>query len=382
MFLLRLCPHLRARGYDVEVVTTEERGEWFGLLAERVPTVHVEGYGRFPRCRHPFRVGGFLARVGYDVVFLNGDELAQQSLTMLPDRMVVAPIIHSDGETTYRLNFANAEAWNVLVAVGPRIRERACARFPGRPVVEIMHGVPLPSPEAWASRRVLTRDELRVIFLGRVVQSIKNVMLLPDALRRCREAGVQARLTVAGEGPDRETLEARVAELGLAKHVEFVGAVPPGEVYPLLLDHHALALPSFYEGFGLALAEAQACGCVPVVSRLEGVTTPTIDEGSTGYLVDVGDVEGFAEALIRLGRDPSQWARMSAAAHAHVREHLSVDRMVDQYARLIDDALAGRYPLPRSRRGRLPVDPSLYWRQCVPPWVRAAGRRVLRRKRG
>jgi len=380
MFLLRLCPHLRARGYEVEVITTEDRGEWFDLLAARVPTAHIEGYGRFPRCRHPLRVGRFLAQRDCDVVFLNGDRLAQQSLTMLPDPVVAIPIIHSDGGTTYRLSFANDEAWNALVAVGPRLAERARERFPRRPVIEIMHGVDLPSPEAWPSRAAMTGEELRVIFLGRIVQEAKNVLLTPEALRLCREAGVNARLTIAGDGPDRGRLETRVRELGLEEHVRIMGAVPPSEVYPLLLEHHVLALPSFYEGFGLALAEAQACGCVPVASRLEGITTPAVQDGRTGRLVAVGDAQAFAAALTELGRDPARWAEMSAAAHTRAAEEFSVERMTDGYVHAIEEALAGRHPLPRSRRGRLPVDPRWYWRECVPPWVRAAGRRILGRE--
>jgi glycosyltransferase involved in cell wall biosynthesis len=379
MFLLRLCPHLRARGYDVEVLTTEERGEWFERMAAEVPTSHVEGCGRFPRASHPLRVGAWLARARYDAVLLNGDEMAQQSLTMLPDRVVALPVIHSDSETTYRLNFANADAWNALVAVGPRIADRARAQFPARPVVEILHGVPLPEPAALAGRYPAPRDELRIIFVGRIVQHVKNVLLLPEALRRCREAGVNARLTVAGDGPDLPLLRSRIHELSLAEHVRFVGAVPPEEVYRLLLDHHVLLLPSFFEGFGLAPLEAQACGCVPVASRLEGVTTPAMEEGKTGRLVAVGDVAGFADALTELGRDPEHWTTMSAAARAFAAERFSLERMTDDYARLIDAAVAGRYPLPRSRRGRLPVDPSMYWRQCVPSWVRAAGRKVLGR---
>ena len=379
MFLLRLCPHLRARGHEVEVVTTEERGEWFERVAERVPTVHVETERRFRRCRRPLRVGGFLTRAGYDMVFLNGDPLAQQSLTMLPDRVVAAPIIHSDRETAYRIAAANSEAWNVVVAVGPKLAQVAGARLAHRPVVEIMHGVDLPQPTAWARRSVMTGDRLRVLFVGRIVQSIKNVMLLPEVIRQCRAEGMDVRLTVAGDGEDRAALAERVQALGVAEHVDLIGAVPPEDVYPLLLGHHVLMLPSFYEGFALVLAEAQACGCVPVASRLAGVTTPVVEHGQTGWLVGVGDWEGFADALRQLYRDPDRWAVMSAAGHEHAAARFSIDRMTDDYARLIREALAGQYPLPRSRRGRLPVDPRMYWRECVPPQVRALGRRILGR---
>jgi len=379
MFLLRLCPHLRARGFDVEIVTTEEPGAWFDRVASEVKTVHIDGAAQFPRCWHPLRVGRYLAQGGYDMVFLNGDRLAQESLTMLPDRVVAAPIIHSDRVTAYRIACANSEAWNVAVAIGPKLLQTARESLPQRPIVSIMHGVELPEEDAFLHRVAMTGDELRVIYVGRLIQSVKNVMVLPEIIRRCRSGGVNARLTIVGDGPDRAALESLVEGFSLADCVEFAGEVPPTDVYRLFLAHHVAVLPSFYEGLGLVLAEGQACGCVPVASLLPGVTTPVVKTGRTGWLVRVNDVEGFVAALKRLHADPPGWAAMSAAGHARASRFFSLERMVDRYVTLIEDALVGKYPLPRSRRGRLPVDPALYWRECVPPWAKAAGRRVLRR---
>jgi glycosyltransferase involved in cell wall biosynthesis len=380
VFLLRLCPHLRDRGFEVEVITTDEPGEWFERASERLPVTHIAGARRFPHWWHPLRVGRWLAEGDYDVVFMNGDPFSQQSLAMLPDSVVAAPVVHSDRHTAYRLAFANSDAWNVLVAVGPRISKVASERFPRRRVVEIMHGVDLPETAAWARRRAMTGDELRVIFVGRLVQSIKNVLLLPEIIRQCRVEGTNATLTVVGDGPDRAALEARVCELGLVEYVDFVGEAPPEDVYPLLLDHHALLLPSFYEGLPLTLMEAQACGCVPIASALPGVTTPAVRHRRTGWLVRPGHTESFVAFLHRLCRRPATWTDMSEAAHAYVAAKHSVERMVDGYVRLTEEARAGEYPLPRSRRRRLPADPSLYWREFVPGWARAIGRRILRRE--
>jgi glycosyltransferase involved in cell wall biosynthesis len=380
VFLLRLCPHLRERGFEVEVLTTDEPGEWFERASERLPVTHIAGARRFPHCWHPLRVGRRLAQGDYDVIFLNGDPFSQQSLAMLPDSVVAAPIVHSDRYTSYRLAFANSDAWNVLVAVSPKIVNVALERFPRRRVVEILHGVALPEAAAWARRRAMTGDELRVIFVGRLVQSIKNVMLLPEVIRQCRAAGTNATLTVVGDGPDRTALEACVCDMGLVRYVDFLGEVPPEDVYPLLLDHHALLLPSFYEGLPLALMEAQACGCVPIASALPGVTTPAVRHRRTGWLVQPAHTEGFAGFLHRLALRPETWAAMSEAAHAYVAAKHSVERMADGYVRLIEEARAGEYPLLRSRRGRLPADPALYWRELIPGWARTAARRVLRRK--
>jgi hypothetical protein len=62
---------------------------------------------------------------------------------------------------------------------------------------------------------------------------------------------------------------------------------------------------------------------------------------------------------------------MSSAGPAWIAEHFSMDRLRADYAKLIADALAGKYPLPRSRKSRFPVDLSLFsWREFIPPFVK------------
>ena len=379
-FLLRLCPRLRDHGYAVEIVTTEEPGEWFDRFADEFPTIHIGGADQFPRFAHPFRVGRRLAGAEYDVLFVNSDPLAQQCLTMLPDHVVAIPVVHSDRGTAYRIAFTNHSAWNALVAVGPRIGDVARETLPERPVLQILPGVEMPPERDWRRRRAMTGNDLRVIFVGRLVADVKNVMILPAVIRQCRDRGVDAHLTVAGDGPDCGALKKAVQELSLTRYVDFVGEVPPRSVYDLLLDHHALVLPSFYEGLASVLLEAQACGTVPVASLLPGVTTAVVEEGRTGRLVSPTDAGGFATALARLWGDPPAWRAMSVAGHVLTAEQFSLDRMAHDYVRTIEDALSGRYPLPRSRRGRLPVAPSLYRSYLVPSWVRDAARWALRRQ--
>jgi glycosyltransferase involved in cell wall biosynthesis len=161
--------------------------------------------------------------------------------------------------------------------------------------------------------------------------------------------------------------------------VELVGSVPPEQVIGLLLDHDALLLPSFYEGLPLTLLEAQACGCVPVASRLPGVTDAAVAADQTGFLVPVQSAQGYADALAQLAREPDTWARMSAAGHERAGREFSIARMAEDYRTLIEDALSGRYPLARSRSRGPALDMGLYWRECVPGWAKAVGRRLAGR---
>jgi glycosyltransferase involved in cell wall biosynthesis len=198
---------------------------------------------------------------------------------------------------------------------------------------------------------------------------------LPEIYRASLERGVDATLTIVGDGPDSERLHQRLSDYGLHERTRFFRGLTPERVYRLLMDAHLLLMPSQYEGLPIALLESQACGCVPIVSRLPGITDVAVSPGETGVLVDVGDVSGFADAVATLSRDPARWSRMSSAGHELVSHRFSTRTMGQSYLRLIGDAMNGRYPLPRSRREQRALDLGVFsWRDFLPNPVRQWGR--------
>src|SRR5919112_76685 len=204
-FLLRLGSYLRQQGCDVEVITTVEPGEWFGRLSElRIPAHHVAGYSRsglFSPIHHSLRVRTRLIAGNYDVILLNHARHAQAVLTRLPEHVIAMPILHNDVEEIYQVGCGNEEAWNAAVAVSPKVAGRARERVPRRPVLEITSGVELPGPSQWQSRRPFSTP-LELIFIGRLDHAQKGVLWLPDIYRACLDLGVDAGLTVVGDGPD------------------------------------------------------------------------------------------------------------------------------------------------------------------------------------
>jgi glycosyltransferase involved in cell wall biosynthesis len=98
----------------------------------------------------------------------------------------------------------------------------------------------------------------------------------------------------------------------------------------LLAEHDALLAPSRFEGFLLTLVEAMAAGCVPVTSRIVGVTDAIIEDGRSGFLFPVGNVGAAVHAVSRL-TEPSRLRVMSAAARAVACERFTVERMASRY---------------------------------------------------
>lgn len=142
--------------------------------------------------------------------------------------------------------------------------------------------------------------ERRVLYVGRVERTSrwKGLQVLVDALPRLRELVPDVRLEVVGDGDDVETLQKQAAERGVADIVDWRGRVD----HHRLPDHYRSAgvtvLPSLTEAesFGMALAEAIACGC-PVVGSAVGGIPFVVRDGEDGRLVRPGDPEALARAL-------------------------------------------------------------------------------------
>jgi glycosyltransferase involved in cell wall biosynthesis len=357
-YLLNLASGLVRRGYAVEIITTLEKGEWF----DRIPSTgatskHIPMPSRFSfmQC---FQVGLELARGEYDAIFLNHAIYAQVSIRMLSNRTFVVPVFHNHQEHIYRVGCANRKAWNVAVAVSPGLQLEVRDRVKNRPVFCIPNGADIPSPDTF-SRRTSSHGKMRLIFVGRIDHVQKAVLFLPDILKGSLERGVDASLVVIGDGPDKDLLAAKLSHLGLQDRTTLMGSLPNQEVFQHLLNADVLLFPSFFEGLPITPLEAMGCGCVPIASRLAGVTDLYIQDGVNGSLVEIGDIDGFVNAVVKIQSDDELKKSMSQAARSTVVERFSLDRMTEEYCRLIEEGVGGRYPLPYRRRWGLPLDLSL-----------------------
>jgi len=123
----------------------------------------------------------------------------------------------------------------------------------------------------------------------------KGFDLLLESHARLRRRGMEYRLVITGEGPERRSLEMKATELGVADSVIFAGFVR--NPYPLMRTARVFVLPSRFEGLPMVLLEALALG-VPVVAT-DCATGPreVLMDGRLGRLVPPEDPEALAEAI-------------------------------------------------------------------------------------
>jgi glycosyltransferase involved in cell wall biosynthesis len=146
------------------------------------------------------------------------------------------------------------------------------------------------------------------------------------------------RLVIAG---DRERsletvrqLDAEIAHLGLAGRVSFAGAVAPQRLMQLYAAADLFVLPSRFEGYGMAYAEAIAHG-VPVVGTQAGAVPQTVPAGA-GVLVPPDDVDALAAVLRRLIASPSERERLAAGARAAAATFPSWQDSAGLFARVLE----------------------------------------------
>ncbi len=367
--MFRLGRSLQSQGNQIEILLTVEEGSWFDEAAQwGLQARCLANADSFSTRAHIVRIASELTRSGCDLCFLNHDVLAQAGLELLPESIIAVPIIHNDVQQIYEVACANRNAWNVLVGVSDKIVQHASAMVGVRPIIEIPHGVDTPGP---IPQRVLkpSGQPLHLLFAGRLDHKHKGVFFLPMILAECIRRGLECTLTIAGDGSDGIKLLNDFSENGLSSHVTMLGWTDNRRVLAEMRKADILLLPSFFEGFGIALVEAMANGCVPIASLLEGVTDQILVDGQSGFLVKTGDIDGFAAVIEDLANRPETLLDISQAAVTRSREHFSVERMAADYSQLVADAAAGRFPLPRSRTRQ--VDGSLStWRDFLPAKIR------------
>ncbi len=167
---------------------------------------------------------------------------------------------------------------------------------------------PLPEEEV---RRIVTRYGLKpgyLFFVG-TLEPRKNVPGLLQAYHLLLERKVTTAplVLVGGKGWLYDEIFERVTALGLTEQVRFIHDAPDGDLPGLYNGASVLAMPSFYEGFGLPVLEAMACG-TPVVAAARASLPEVVEEA--GLLVNPDDAEDIAQALARVLTDEPLRARL------------------------------------------------------------------------
>ena len=181
---------------------------------------------------------------------------------------------------------------------------------------------------AEARKKLAGPDEAILMHLSNF-RPVKRVVDVVKIFARVVEE-LPAQLVLIGDGPDRSAAEWLAHDLGIQARVHFLGKQE--RVNELLPLADILLMPSELESFGLAALEAMACKVPSIATRVGGVPE-LIDDGETGLLYEVGDVDGMAAGALSLLRDRERLDAMREAGRRTAQKRFCASLVVPQYVR-------------------------------------------------
>jgi len=341
-----LAPGLSRRGLEVGVtaVLIGDAAEPPSVTAIRESGVPVFLHRQGPRAylnewrNHRDRVAGFRP----DVVHTHGYRADVLAGWATGDRARRVATVHGftggdwKNRMYERLQMRSYCRYDAVVAVSRTVVDRLKTQGVSGPRVALI-------PNAWSTpvaplsridaRTILGLDHEAVVvgWVGRL-SAEKGCDVLLDAAARL--AGLNARISVVGDGAERAGLEARTAALGLSDRVTWHGLVPAAG--RLMAAFDVFTMSSRTEGTPIALFEAMAAG-VPVVATAVG-GVPDVLQADQGWLVPSESPDALTAAIREALTDREEARRRANRASEHLRRDYSadpwLDRHVDLYSRL------------------------------------------------
>lgn len=290
-----------------------------------------------PDLRAAFRLGATLRSAKADVVhthryalgyaapFLGGRPSVHTTHTLAQ-----AEIGH--GRFLHRLAFARG---TLPVGVSEEVSQSLRELYHRDNVETVLNGVdvaslatPAVNRAAWRASVGLPGDAVVIAVVARL-DAVKNHSLLLEAFHGL--PGVH--LALAGDGPERDDLTARIARHALGDHIHMLGN--RADVRELLHAADIVALSSKREGIPLSILEAMAVGRAVVAPAVGGLPS-VLDHGRTGLLVPPGDAGALNQAFRELALDPSRRQALGEAARNEAVARFDVGQTVAAYERLYD----------------------------------------------
>ncbi len=237
--------------------------------------------------------------------------------------------------------YMDRKAFDRIITVSHDIRRRMLAE--DNPKFVTIHNALDPSsvrtsrePEAIRAALGIDPEAIVIGTAGRMV-TVKNYPLLLDAAARLRKEQDNFVLILAGDGPALPSLKERAKQLGIGKHVCFIGF--RNDIHDVIRAMDIFVLSSHHEGIPNVALEALFLG-VPMVSTAVGGMVEVIEDEVSGLLVPAGDAEAMTAALQRVAGDPELRRQMAQSGRSRVTSEFSVERMRDQVAGLYTELMA------------------------------------------
>lgn len=285
----------------------------------------------------PFRLFNRIRREKTDVLVVQQEVMAILGsvagwLTNVPAVLVKVPYTKSQvSDIVYRsLRIAAKFSHGLLTQSPICTNELLSIGIPPEKIFNIPSGARIPK-RLYGHERDHIREELGleaddlVLFSAARLHKQKGHSLLLDVFWKVMAAVPKAKLLIAGSGPEEDNLKRKAKKIQFGNSVKFLGYRTDVERLLSIVDVNLL--PSLSEALGIATIQALGMG-IPVVAFDVGAVRGSVIHNKTGYLLKLGDIDGFAEAIIELLQNPLKREELGLNAIEHVKEKQSIKKSV------------------------------------------------------
>jgi glycogen(starch) synthase len=344
LFGAQLISYLQSRGHEFMVMTSKHASDlpdedhYKGVPIHRFPfreALGGAGIKMFPRIAS--EVLKAKTRFNPDAVFINGIS-PSTFFHLVTNGVQPSPVIvrvnqevlcgEKRGDATITGKVLSAADWVACVSTPLLAQVHRLVPEISRRSSVIRNGLEYPE----VTPKPLPFETPMLLCLGRLVRQ-KGFDLALAAFASICDRFPKVRLVVAGEGPERASLQREIVALGLANRVEFTGWVAPGDIFNLINTATVMLMPSRLEGLPSVGLQAGIMARPIIATRIGGLPEVVVDR-KTGLLVAPEDSAELSKAIVYLLEHPEVAVRMGEAGRQRVMNLFSWETCVIEYERL------------------------------------------------
>jgi glycosyltransferase involved in cell wall biosynthesis len=269
----------------------------------------------------------YIEKEQFDIIIPMNSSIIISLIPFLDSKIKIVQIVNSDTPRVYQSVTAHIDYLDKIICISSKqiqeIKKRVDPEFFNQKTILIPHGVKIQNTEF---RQNLT-EPLRIGFLGRMHQVHKNILLIPEILKKLK---IEFNFELVGEGENKAEFIA-----GLEKYkitYKDYGIVERQDIDQIISLWDIQLFPSTTEGFGLTLIECMQHGVVPIANHLKGITDFVISHEKDGFIVSKNKIETYVEIINNLNNNRLLLNQIKKEASITVQNRFNLDEILVQYS--------------------------------------------------
>ena len=252
-----------------------------------------------------------------------------------PDKVRIVDVIHNDNKSLFNAHMVFRDWTDCFFCVSDRIRQRIIYEYGIEKSRVLFKEQPIDVEKDYIRDFIEGKSPIRVGYAARLVKQQKRADLFPELINEFEKAGLNYQLEIAGEGECYSRIRDFVEEKKINSKVHLLGRIDKSQMSDFWKRQDIYINFSEYEGTSLSMLEAMSYSCVPVVTDVSGVSE-FVTNNRNGYVCQVGDLTGIAEAIKQLDSNRDLLQDFGKASREEILKRCKKDEYFDYICEIVD----------------------------------------------